>query len=994
VKLFKLLAIGALCAAFSSASQGAIITSIAGGGSGGHYATRQALAQPRAIAITPAGDIYLAEKARIRKIRADGVASVIAGSGETGYGGGDGIPATQAWVSQPSAIAVDAAGNVYIADTYNQRIRKIGSDGIIRTIAGTGAIGPAIDGIATASLLNHPAGLAIGGDGLLYIADTGNHVVRRLNADGRLVTVVGNGTDAFQGDGAAALQASLSRPNGLAFDSHGALLIADTGNERIRKVSNGIITTVAGGGTEETDSSALDAALITPYAIAVNADDDLFVMENYASRVRRIHAGQAKIVAGLSYVNGGSGDGGEATQATLGQPYGVATDAEGNLYVADTSNNRVRKVALVSAGLPRASGSTLAPSSFAADAMSANARVVALGDVTGDGRDDIVLATFTSGDAAVAGKLAVYATLADGGHAAPITVSYSDLDSGQVSNLLLEDLNKDGIKDIVLADSNGATIFLGNRTGAFSGRRYGLDSGIPEASMAIMDVNLDGNPDIVHQAGNFDQTPHRITILLGLGNGRFTSTDPLNTPMRGGTWMAAGDVNGDGFKDLVTTDTAGQVYLFEHNAVNGFKPGQAVASGMRVAEIGDFDHDAKAEPIYLRINSTTTTIFARLPGGDGFEQIPSRDSAYNPQVADLNGDRRDDLLIARAGELVVYQQTDYGLSEERAYAVPNIRDLSVGDLDGDGCKDVVALSAIQGVMVFLGQGCAKAAASDVDANGKSDLLWRDDARQNFAIWTMDGATRVTGIGHAVPSEWRVIATGDFNGDGKLDLVWTDGTSMQLWEGRGDGYFNGVQMRSYPTGWRVVASGDVNGDGTTDLLWRNDANTAAGMWAMGGAQIIDSASYGTSVDWWIAGSGDFSGDGRMDVVWTNGVQMQLWRASGDLRFTGDAMPGYLQGWELTATGDVTGDGKSDLMWRHPDLGYFAVWGMDGGVRMSEMSYQPGPAWRVAQTGDFTGDGRTDVIWTNGSLMQLWQSQGSGFTGLSMANYPLGWSLIRR
>ncbi|WP_408951920.1 FG-GAP-like repeat-containing protein [Lysobacter sp. Hz 25] len=979
---------------FSSVSHGAIITSIAGGGSGGHYATRQTLVLPRAIAITPAGDIYLAEQARIRKIRSDGVASVIAGTGTQGYSG-DGQAASAALVNQPGAVVADAFGNVYIADSYNHRIRKIGSDGIIRTIAGTGVAGPASDGLATASTLNRPGGLAIGPDGLLYIADTLNHRIRRLNADGTLVAVAGDGNDAFVGEGVPALQASLSQPNGLTFDAGGALLVADTGNGRVRKIAGGIITTVAGGGTDETDSGALTTLLVTPYAVAADANGNLFVMENYARRVRKISNGTATRVAGRSYVDGGSGDGGEATEASLGRPYGLATDSEGNLYIADTMNNRVRKVAFAGGGLPRATGSSFVASTVVPGPNPGNARAIEVGDVTGDGRDDIVVATRLSGDAAYAGKVLVYASQASGGYAAPIVTSYSHLDYTEVSDLVLADLNKDGIKDMILGDSGGVTVFRGSRDGVFDGRRYWVDSGVMGASLAIIDANLDGNADVAHQllpSGSAQALD--IVIFLGAGDGRLTSTMSVDTSTPGATRIVAGDVNGDGYKDLLSVDASRRAYLYEHDGANGFRLERMIDSDSGTADVGDFNNDGRPDLVSLRSNLQYSTVVLRHAGSEQLESIPGPGLAYKPLVADLNGDRRDDFLVARTGQLVLYQQTEFGLSEEQAYAAPNIADIAVGDVDGDGCKDAVALSSTQGILVFQGQGCTRGTPGDVDGNGKSDLLWRDDARQHVAIWKMDGAVRVEGIGHAVPPDWRVLATGDFQGDRKLDLVWTNGAQMQLWEGLGNGQFRGVPMADYPAGWRVVAVGDVNGDGNADLLWRNDANTAAGLWAMKGAQVIDSASYATSPDWWVAGSGDLSGDGRLDVIWTDGRQMQLWRADAALRFAGAAMPGYPQDWELTASGDVTGDGMADLMWRHPATGSFAVWAMAGGQRVFGMGYQPGPDWRVAQTGDFTGDGRIDIVWSNGSLMNLWQSQGNGFTQTPMPDYPLGWSVIRR
>jgi hypothetical protein len=423
--------------------------------------------------------------------------------------------------------------------------------------------------------------------------------------------------------------------------------------------------------------------------------------------------------------------------------------------------------------------------------------------------------------------------------------------------------------------------------------------------------------------------------------------------------------------------------------------------------IGDFDGDGRKDLIFGSQDQPHYTenlwLYRQNASGglDAPREVRTAPFPEKSMAADMNGDGRDDLLVVHRDQtLGYYLQTANGLAPEAPYrTVQNSyyygHGMAVGDIDSDGCKDVVLATRSDGIVVLRGSRCRVAGTpSDIHADGKSDLLWRDDGRQYLAIWRMNGSARVDGIGYAVPPDWRVLATGDFQGDRKLDVVWTNGVQMQLWEGDGNGGFIGTPMPNYPTGWRVVAAGDINGDGNADLLWRNDANTQAGLWVMRGAQVIDSAGYLTSANWWVAGSGDLNGDGRLDVIWTDGTQMQLWRAASGLGFAGEAMPGYPNGWELTATGDVTGDGMADLMWRHPELGHFAVWAMEGGARLYGQGYQPGPSWRVAQTGDFNGDGRTDVVWTNGGLMQLWQAQGDGFVGVEMPDYPVGWSVIRR
>ena len=253
-----------------------------------------------------AGSIFVAdsENFRIRQISPDGIIQTVAGNGEFGFSG-DGGPATNSSLFVPKGLAADAVGNLFIADTFNHRIRQVSRDGIIRTVAGTGIYTGGIDGeggdlrddlgdggFATGASLDEPEGLAVDAAGNLFIADAFNNRVRQVSPDGVIQTVAGNGIGSFFGDGGDATSASLDEPGGLAVDEAGNLFVADSVNNRVRQVSpNGVIRTLAGIGE-----------------------------------------------------SGFSGDGGLATNASLSLPADVAVDAVGNLFIADTDNDRVRVV--------------------------------------------------------------------------------------------------------------------------------------------------------------------------------------------------------------------------------------------------------------------------------------------------------------------------------------------------------------------------------------------------------------------------------------------------------------------------------------------------------------------------------------------------------------------------------------------------------------------------------------------------------------------------
>src|ERR1035437_8178345 len=277
------------------------------------------------------------------------ITTVVDAAGSEGVGG-DGGPATAAQLNFPTGVAADAAGNLFIADTFNNRIRKVSANGIITTVAGTGARGFGGDGgPATAAQLNYPQGVAVDAAGSLFIADTGNMLIRRVSANGILTTVAGiaaaTGAQGFSGDGGPATAAQLNNPKGLAVDAFGNLFIADTGNQRIRQVSAGIITTVAGSGTlgpGDDGGPATAAQLYNPVSVAVDATGNLFIAGTSDPRIRKVSAnGIITTVAGTG-IQGSSGDGGPANAAPLDVLFAIAMDAKGNLFAS--TGNRVREL--------------------------------------------------------------------------------------------------------------------------------------------------------------------------------------------------------------------------------------------------------------------------------------------------------------------------------------------------------------------------------------------------------------------------------------------------------------------------------------------------------------------------------------------------------------------------------------------------------------------------------------------------------------------------
>jgi cysteine-rich repeat protein len=308
---------------------------------------------PQAVAVGVDGDVYVADTGshRIRRIdRETGAASVIAGTGVAGDSG-DGGPATSAQLRAPEGVAVDGLGRVYVADTGNHRVRVIAPEtGRIQTIAGTGVAGDASSGVtATTGALDLPAGVDVDGLGQVYIADSENHRVRRVGLDGVMVTIAGTGSWGFSGDGGPATAAQLRVPVDVHVTPSGELYIADRENQRVRFVdTSGTISTVIGDGSPSFggDGGPATAARVwNPSALALGPTGDLFIADQQNRRVRKIDAasGLVSTIAGTG-AWAFSGDGGPATAAALAFPTGLALDAVGNLYIGDKNNSRIRRV--------------------------------------------------------------------------------------------------------------------------------------------------------------------------------------------------------------------------------------------------------------------------------------------------------------------------------------------------------------------------------------------------------------------------------------------------------------------------------------------------------------------------------------------------------------------------------------------------------------------------------------------------------------------------
>ncbi len=450
-----------------------MIETFAGGGPNNLPAVAASLNNPPAVAVDAAGNLYIAGPAQSRVFRVtnSGLLTVFAGTGESGYSG-DGGPATQATLGCPTGLALDAAGDLYIADECNSVVRKV-SGGVIGTAVGTGDFGSGGDGgPAVNASLGCPDGMAVDGAGSLYIADSCQQRVRKVTA-GILTTFAGTGTAGFSGDGGPASNATLSSPMGVAADGAGNVYIADRDNRRVRKVTGGTISTFAGNGSSSASGdggSATAAGIGCAAAVAVDTGGNVFVVDSCNNLVRKVAAGVITAFAGSGGFNF-SGDGGPATAAGL-CPAGAAADSAGNVFIADECNNRVREVqgGIINTVAGNGSGTYSGDGGPAANAslsFPTGSAVDAAGNLYFADQVNAVVRKVTGGIIATVAGNGNYAFSGDGGPALNSAMNPSAVVVDGTGNLYIADQGNNRVRKV----TPGGTIstFAGNGSAVFSG---------------------------------------------------------------------------------------------------------------------------------------------------------------------------------------------------------------------------------------------------------------------------------------------------------------------------------------------------------------------------------------------------------------------------------------------------------------------------------------------------------------------------------------------
>lgn len=721
------------------------ITTIAGGGmpaagnGDGGPATQARLGEPIDVAVDGNGNVFIAERFtfRVRKVSASGLITTVAGNG-TQIFNGDGIQATAAGVDA-SGIAVDAAGNLYIADAVNRRVRKVAPDGIITTLATNPTFSP-----------NR---VAVDGSGNVYASVSTR--IYRLGAGGTLQLVAGNGDYGVLGDGGPATQAQLQNPLAMSFDRAGRMLIVS--GERVRRVdAGGVISTVIGGGRFKIDPLALQHRWLFPAGVAADSRGNLYVASGN-NTVRVVSpAGIADDAAGRVVMGdedvarapfGFAGDGGASRDALLNEPQAVAIDAYDNLYIADTRNNRIRKVTPVPT--PRTPGGVNAFAPFRAHAVGSHGMSIAVADVTGDGRDDAVMLTSDWGpqgpEPANDGMVNLFVQQADGTLAAPLKYRhygdqpYDYAAVNPVNGPAVGDLDGDGRADVVVGVNNGIRIFLGRPDGLAPGV---LHASLPRAestgTLVVVDINGDGHLDVVATSSGRAEGGTHPDDLVGFiyyyGNGTGSIASREFVPMQEPYWgmLQVHDVNGDGRPDLVgrwaDTYQVDGMYRYRHGvAWRLHLPGAGFAAERRTSidgwnathpyTVGDMDGDGRKDILMAASANMPRAYYVLLTqdATGGFTETRRWEAFDVPQelrAVDMNGDGQSDLLVVHGGwhAIGLHQGTGIGLDTEIKYYTDESSNqtfpaLATGDLNSDGCPDVAMGDRNFGLVVMTGTAC-------------------------------------------------------------------------------------------------------------------------------------------------------------------------------------------------------------------------------------------------------------------------------------------------
>jgi sugar lactone lactonase YvrE len=790
-----------------------VVTTFAGlpgtGGSTDGTGTAARFAGPRGIAVDAAGNVYVGDAFNhtIRKITPAGVVTTLAGS--PGAAGAVDATGSDARFRQPSGVAVDGAGNVYVTDTNNNTIRRVTPAGVVTTIAGLAQTGGSTDGTGSAARFNTPRGIVIDNTGMLFVADTNNSKIRQLTAAGVVTTLAGAGLlGDVDGTGTAA---RFNNPWGIAVDSAGTLYVADTTNDTIRKITTGaVVTTLAGfrGSFGSADGYRVNARFARPNGVAVGADGTVYVADSINHTVRKITpSGFVTTLAGLAGSPGSTDGTGSA--ARFSGPRGVAVDNAGVVYVTDGSNHTIRRitpagVVTTIAGLAGSSGSADGAGDTARFNLPSGITVDSAGTlfVTDGINHTIRMVTAAGVVSTIAGTALTPGSVDGTGSAARFNFPRGITVDG-TGTLYVADTNNHTIRKItsggVVTTLAGTPNQTGSTDAAGSAARFSSPNGIAVDGAGNLWVADSNNHTIrqVTSAGvvtTYRGSPgwigglRRFNVPLGIAvdsQGIIYVADTNNNVIRATRLLPqpAADFDSDEKTDVaIFRPSTGTWFVL--NSSNGSYSAHNWGANGDVPVPADYDGDGTVD---IAIFRPSAGIWWIKTSSSGYSSYIARQWGQNgdiPLARDVDNDFKADFVVYRPSTntfWILFSSSNYTQYFPFQWGTPG--DLPVlGDYDGDGDVDGAVFRPSTGqwfivpstdednyLAITWGTGTDKLVQADYDGDGRTDIaVYRPSSGTWYVLTSSSNFTSFLARNWGVSSD--IPVPGDYDGDRKADMA--------------------------------------------------------------------------------------------------------------------------------------------------------------------------------------------------------------------------------
>jgi hypothetical protein len=618
----------------------------------------------------------------------------------------------------------------------------------------------------------------------------------------------------------------------------------------------------------------------------------------------------------------------------------------------------------------------------------------ASGDVTGDGRDDLVVVSDSSLHSWPGHDLLIFVQGPQGTFASPLRAQHTPFANGNaLPSVAVGDLDHDGTADIVLGVTNSIAIWRRGTPGEYFIYWDVTGSAGPVGSPTLGDVDGDGHLDVAIVRNIYEEQD--VLVYFGDGKGGLhPSPLVIDIPQRSGMpTLAIRDMNGDGKPDLITNHD-GAIVVYVNDGARHLVAGLAIAVPQGPSSIGDFTEDGRNDIVVAESASNPSGKLYLYPqaANGSFSTARVISSLAKPQAlaaVDLDQDGRTDVIAAHGGLALVgvrLAKSD-GFGTEITGAIPPVQQYApdavvVADFTGDGCPDTTVSAMETGVVLSRGVKCYEPWSmsnrhdGDFDGDGRADILWHNGSTGAGTIWRSGNSAYQIPFTQVTDTRWTIAGIGDFNGDGRSDVLWrhTFTGANVLWFSGDSSAAISLKGVSDPH-WRVVGIGDFDGNAQDDILWRHRYTGANAIWKEGLHARAQNLTTITDQDWIVVGVGDFDGNGKADILWrhrSNG-RNTIWRdANSAILQTMTTVPDL--GWQVAGLGDFNQDRRADILWRHAYDGRTVIWHAGSATQSRTLTQVTDLTWKIAGVGDYDGNGRSDVLWrrSNTGANAIWRA----------------------